>query len=335
MTKYKDVWEEIPAEQKEMIEAQLDMEALLEKAKQETNEEKEKALKEDLYYLGELAEKGYKTDGTGVYAPYIPPIYLKLTREDEKTFGYGFYLLDDNGKAKQYSKTYTKQKSITEDDPKRNQTIGKYTKQKNMPRGKCEVKSWLEQVEMDILEAEGLTIIKNKHYYPTETTKEKKEACTKKTSTTPTTCADYPENIQKLATQVRVKGQLFDRLKKTTSYRLEGNEKEVKLVTYGIGGLFCGAGNNILAGGSTGIGKTKTIMEVLDNFPDQYIYNLNTSPKYIFRDAENLEGYKIIFANDIPLTQANIDLLKAFSRKEDKISYKTHLIKAKMENRND
>lgn len=34
-------------------------EALLEEAKQETKEEKEKTIKEDSYYLGELAEKGF------------------------------------------------------------------------------------------------------------------------------------------------------------------------------------------------------------------------------------------------------------------------------------
>ena len=190
-----------------------------------------------------------------------------------------------------------------------------------MPRDKDMVKEWLNQVELDIIGANGLAIIKDKHYYPADTETTEKEE--KETPTNPQTVKDYPKNIQKLAKQVRIKGQLFDRLKKTTSYRLEGNDEEVKLVTCGIGGLFCGAGNNILAGGSTGIGKTKTIMEVLNNFPDQYIYNLNTSPKYIFRDAENLQGYKIIVTNDIPLTQANIDLIKAFSRKEDKISYKT------------
>lgn len=34
--------------------------------------------------------------------------------------------------------------------------------------------------------------------------------------------------------------------------------------------------------------KTKTIMEVIKNYPDQYIYEFNNSSKRIYRDIEDL-----------------------------------------------
>ena len=64
-------------------------------------------------------------------------------------------------------------------------------------------------------------------------------------------------------------------------------------------------------------------MEVLKNYPDHTIYEFNTSPKYVYRDAKNLQGKKIIFINDIALTESNINLIKTFTRDEDKIYYKT------------
>ena len=38
---------------------------------------------------------------------------------------------------------------------------------------------------------------------------------------------------------------------------------------------------------------------------------------------KTLQGYKIIVANDIPLTLANMELIKSLTREEDVISYKT------------
>ena len=38
---------------------------------------------------------------------------------------------------------------------------------------------------------------------------------------------------------------------------------------------------------------------------------------------KTLQGYKIIVANDIPLTLANIELIKSLTKEEDVISYKT------------
>lgn len=303
----------------------------LKEVKTDTEHEKEEANKKDLYYLGDLKEKGFLTDGTGVYAPYHPPFYLKLGREDEKTFSFGFYIhegkdKDGVNKFKQFSQVYTKQKPITETDKDRNRIIGGYTKNKNMPRAKKKVKEWLEALELTIIEADGLDIIKDKNYYVDieEKKSEEEEGEEEDTPSTPQEHTDYPKNIQKMARKVRRNNEnLLDRIKETTSYRLEGNETEVKLVNYSIAGLFCGGGVDILAGGDTGIGKTKTIMEVIKNYPDTYIYELNTSPKYIYRDAENLQGKKIIFANDIPLTEANINLIKALTRDEDNITYKT------------
>ena len=139
-------------------------EAILNDAEHETEEEKKEALKEDPYYLGNLADKGFKTDGTGVYAPYAPPIYLKLSREDEKTFSFAFYEETSENIFKQFSSIYTKQKSIIEDDPKRNQTIGRYTKELNLKRSKGTVKEWLIRLEQIIIQSEGLELIKDKNF---------------------------------------------------------------------------------------------------------------------------------------------------------------------------
>ncbi len=52
------------------MEAELEIDnpkKLLDEAMQETEEKKEKTLKENPYYLGDLVEKRYETDGTGVY----------------------------------------------------------------------------------------------------------------------------------------------------------------------------------------------------------------------------------------------------------------------------
>ena len=162
-------------------------EALFDEAVQETEEEKEEVLKENPYYLGELEEKGFKTDGTGVYAPYIPPIYLKLSRDDKKTFSFAFYKETGENEFKQFSQLYSKQKSIIEVDKERTQTIDRMTKDKGMPQYKrrkedkrksiCRMykktqpktTEWLEKVALIIIRSCGLEIIKNKHYYPVDT----------------------------------------------------------------------------------------------------------------------------------------------------------------------
>lgn len=287
-----------------------------------TEQKREEAIKEDIYYLGDLKEKGFKTDGTGVYAPYKHPYYLKLSRDDEKTFSYAFYEEIEENSFKQLSPSYTKQKPIIKLDKDRNKIIGEYIKSLNLPRAEKTVKDWLNELESTIVQANGLDILKNEHFYIDYPENEEEEEVYETTST-PQTSTDYPENIQKMSMEIIKNGNLLDRIRDTTSYRLEGNKEEVDLNNYSMGGLFCGGGVNELIGGGTGKGKTKTMMECVKNYPDKYIYEMNTSPKFVYRDSENLQGKKIIIANDIPLTEANINLLKTFTRKEDKKIYKT------------
>ena len=230
-----------------MKHTETDLEAILNDVEQEIEEEKKKAIKEEPYYLGDLADKGYKTDGTGVYAPYNPPYYLKLGKEDEKTFTFTWSVKQKDNTFKLKGQTCSKQKPITETDPSRNRTIGYQSKILNLPRCERKVADFIAIVGNTIQEFEGLEILKNKHFYPEENEIAEEEEMDD-SSSTPQTYEDYPDNIRKMAKKVRLEGNLLERIKKTTSYRLEGNEKEVKLTNYAVAGLFCGGGVNILAG---------------------------------------------------------------------------------------
>ena len=299
---------------------------ILEKAiadvENEINELKEK----NPYNLpNELIEIGYieEDDGINVPFPLNKDYSLKLSRKDEKTFTYAWNKKTEEGKYKPISTIVTSKKSIIEENETRTKKLIQQATRREISKDKKNIEGFLDKIAVRMQNTDKLEILKDGNFYVETTDQQKENEIEDTKSSNPTSFEDYPPHIQQLAKEILVKDDLLDRICDTTAYRVGANTTEIRLMSCGMCGLYVGGGNNILAGGKTGVGKTKIILEVLKNFPDCDIYYLNTSPKYIFRDAENLQGYKIIVANDIPLTLANIELIKSLTREEDVISYKT------------
>ena len=299
---------------------------ILEKAiadvENEINELKEK----NPYNLpNELIEIGYieEDDGINVPFPLNKDYSLKLSRKDEKTFTYAWNKKTEEGKYKPISTIVTSKKSIIEENETRTKKLIQQATRREISKDKKNIEGFLDKIAVRMQNTDKLEILKDGNFYVETTDQQKENEIEDTKSSNPTSFEDYPPHIQQLAKEILVNDDLLDRICDTTAYRVGANTTEIRLMSCGMCGLYVGGGNNILAGGKTGVGKTKIILEVLKNFPDCDIYYLNTSPKYIFRDAENLQGYKIIVANDIPLTLANIELIKSLTREEDVISYKT------------
>ena len=268
--------------------------------------------------------KGYIAKEDGVYAQYPnTEYYLRLSREDKKTFTFIWCKEYKEGEFETIATRCSRQKPIIEVDNTRNNTLIKQLMKQDLETDRRSIEDFLDTIAVDIQNSEKLQLLKDKNFYVETTDQQKENEIEDVKSTTLLTFEDYPPHIQKLAREVLGEGELLERILNTVAYRLGSNKTEAKLINYAIMSLFGGGGVNTLANGKTGEGKSKTIEEVIKNYPDHYRYDMDTSPKYIYRDGENLQGKKIIYANDIELNETNIRLLKAFTREEDKIMYKT------------
>lgn len=300
------------------------MDKILKKAISDKEEEIRELQEENPYHITEeLTEKGF-TEGTSeIYAqyPHNPNYCLKLGRKDEKNFSYVWVRQTEEGTFKSVSTIISRAKSIIEDDEARNKKLIQYGERKGIDSDKEHIEDFLDNVAIEIEQYEGLEILKNKNAYVEVGDQVESDETT--TDDKPRTFEDYPAHIQKLAREVLAEGDLLKRTANTIAYRLGSNETEAKLTNYAIMGLFGGGGVNTLANAKTGTGKSKLIAEVIKNYPDTYHYDFNNSSKRTYRDGEDLQGHKIIIANDVSMNDSNIGLLKAFTRKEDKIIYKT------------
>lgn len=278
--------------------------------------------------------EGLEYDSEGIYAYYDfrneasedddTKYYLKIFREDFRTNQpkYCFtWVKYEEGKYKQLSKIFSNGKTPTEEDSDRNKKLGQYAFTVGLPRDKGVVKDFLEETYLKIIQDEGLEILKDKSFEEVELNDEASEDDDDESERKPSCFEDYPEGIRNKALEILENEDLIERIIKTVANTVEGNEKEIRKFIINLGAIFVRTPIHTIIEGISGVGKTKTMLETLKNYPERLVHILRTvSPKNIYYDKDSYnQDFNILFIDDAQLNDSSVEVLKELSDNEKKI----------------
>lgn len=279
--------------------------------------------KKNKYFLNdELENKGWFSDETGVYIPFLIGFYyLKIAKKNNGKFTYTFYEIkeDDNGNNnfKVLSRVIPSGSPITELNNKRDSELHKLAIGSGIDVGELEdgfSRAELQEIGVDLLNADCLGALKtsSSDYEEFEDKEEEKKEIY-------TTFDNYPADIKEEALKIIESGNIINSLQKIVGILHEGDKKAGKILLLCLTTLFIENAGSVheATKGSTGKGKTDLTKKIIKLVPKQYVEEIrDSSPKYIYyacEDGSYNEKYNIFFYDDIVLNDTMITIIKTLA----------------------
>lgn len=279
--------------------------------------------KKNKYFLNdELENKGWFSDETGVYIPFLIGFYyLKIAKKNNGKFTYTFFEIkeDDNGNNnfKVLSPVIPSRSPITELNNKRDSELHKLAIGAGIDVGELEdgfSRAELQEIGVDLLNADCLGALKtsSSDYEEFEDKEEEKKEIY-------TTFDNYPADIKEEALKIIESGNIINSLQKIVGILHEGDKKAGKILLLCLATLFIENAGSVheATKGSTGKGKTDLTKKIIKLVPKQYVEEIrDSSPKYIYyacEDGSYNEKYNIFFYDDIVLNDTMITIIKTLA----------------------
>ena len=190
-----------------------------------------------------------------------------------------------------------------------------------IPASKGSYVNFIDDMRRDILNCNGLEVLKDKNYKWLEMPEEEDAENDEEVDETPKTFSDYPKEIQNQALTIINEGKVFEELQKSVSLTHEGHKTTRDALILMEASLFTGDGAHGLLGGDSGEGKSDLAFAVAYNFPSKHVHILrNISPKNIYYDFENYnDDFNILILDDLPFNEDLVNLCKELADNAKKV----------------
>lgn len=273
-----------------------------------------------VYHLSDkLIEKGYISDGSGVYVPYNDKYYLKLVRHNNKKRPMSYQWIKNNNNSFELKNGFSRSKllsfeEVTEKGKSNiNQKISNAGRQSGITAGKNDYIDFFKKLHSDIIASDELAIFKDEYIKvpDKETIKEK----------------PLSDNLKDVAYNIFKNGTVCDKMADTICLSYEGDKNEIKILSKETLSLFIKGVEPIHINNNddSGEGKTALFIKLIECIPpENVIYPSSLSSKVLNYLLPSLGDIPIIIVFDDCDFEDLRDIIKVTSDNQRK--NKEHLV---------